>query len=247
VTGNPVRDVFAFEPTFAGGVYVAAADFDRDGFSDTVVSADVGGGPRVRVVSGKDGGTLADFFGIDDTAFRGGARVAAGDVNGDGTPDLVVAAGAGGGPRVAVFDGRTLRPGQAPGKLFNDFFAFDDTVRDGVFVAVGDTDRDGFGDVVVGAGPGGGPRVVVFGGALLPAGPAAAAGASFFAGDPAGRGGLPVAARDVDGDGAAEVLTGTAAGSPPRVSVFDVAAGTATPAGDFLALGAAFTGGVFVG
>jgi glucose/arabinose dehydrogenase len=243
-TGNPVRDVFAFEPSFAGGVYVAAADFDKDGFADVVVSADIGGGPRVKVLSGKDGSTLADFFGIDDTAFRGGTRVAAGDVNGDGTPDLVVAAGAGGGPRVAVFDGRTLRPGQTPAKLFNDFFAFDDTVRDGVFVAVGDTDHDGFGDVVVGAGPGGGPRVVVFPGPGLPTGPTAV---SFFAGDPAGRGGLQVAARDVDGDGAAEVLTGTAAGSPPRVSVFKVAGDTATPASDFLALDASFTGGVFVG
>ena len=40
------------------------------------------------------------------------------------SPDLVVAAGFGGGPRVAVFDGPTLRPGRAE-QLFNDFFVFE--------------------------------------------------------------------------------------------------------------------------
>ena len=57
-------------------------------------------------------GTLAavraNFFGIDDPNFRGGARAAVGDVNADGTPDLAVAAGFAGGPRVALFDGRKI-------------------------------------------------------------------------------------------------------------------------------------------
>src|SRR5205085_1373670 len=73
-----------------------------------------GGGSRVRVfgVAGGSAAVKADFFGIDDPAFRGGARAAAGDVNGDGTPDLVVAAGFGGGPRVSVLDGRTVLTGR---------------------------------------------------------------------------------------------------------------------------------------
>ena len=87
-----------FESSFTGGVFVAVADLNGDGVPDIAVSADLGGGPRVRVFDGKTRAAIVDFFGIDDRAFRGGARVGFGDVTGDGTPDLIVAAGFGGGP-----------------------------------------------------------------------------------------------------------------------------------------------------
>src|SRR5262245_30399178 len=55
-----------YEPTFSGGVRIAAADFTRDGFPDLVVAPGSGGGPRVRVLDGKTGdpipGPLGDFF-----------------------------------------------------------------------------------------------------------------------------------------------------------------------------------------
>src|SRR5205814_4038499 len=150
---------------------------------------------------GKTFAAVADFFGIDDPDFRGGARVAVGDVNGDGVGDLIVSAGFGGGPRVAGFDGRTLGTA-ARRKVFADFFAFEQGLRNGVFVAAGDVDRDGRADLVVGGGPGGGPRVTAFAGAALLADRAVPV-ADFFAGDPAGRGGARVAAKDLDGDGRA--------------------------------------------
>ncbi|HET6574576.1 MAG TPA: FG-GAP-like repeat-containing protein, partial [Fimbriiglobus sp.] len=112
-TGVLLADFFAFEPTFTGGVLVAGGDLTGDGRAELVVAAGAGGGPRVRVFDGaslvvNDPVALTDFFAIDDPAFRGGARPALGDVNGDGTPDLVVSAGFGGGPRVALFDGKSL-------------------------------------------------------------------------------------------------------------------------------------------
>jgi hypothetical protein len=82
--------------------------------------------------------------------YRGPLNVAdAGDVNGDGDPDIVTGAGPGGGPRVVVLDPRT-------NERFGDWFAFESSFRGGVTVAV-----DG-GDLLVGSGPGGGAVVATY-------------------------------------------------------------------------------------
>src|SRR5207248_10727855 len=125
---------------------------------------------------------LADVWGIDDPDFRGGARPAVGDVNGDGVGDLVVAAGFGGGPRVAGYSGPSVRFDRTPVKLFPDFYAFEPGLRNGVFVAAGDVDGDGRADVVVGGGPGGGPRVTVLSGRTMADGRLTPL-SNFFAGD----------------------------------------------------------------
>src|SRR5205823_2490460 len=100
-------------------------------------------------------------------SFQGGVHTAVGDVNGDGTPDIIVAAGPGGGPHVKVIDGTKLgqlRPdGEvADSALLASFFAYVPSFGDGVWVAAGDVNRDGLADIVTGAGPGGGPHVKVF-------------------------------------------------------------------------------------
>ena len=198
----------------------------------------------MRVFSGKGFGQVADFFGIDDPAFRGGARPAVGDIDGDGVGDLLVAAGFGGGPRVAGFSGTSLAAG-SPARLFADFFAFEPGLRNGVFLAAGDVTGDGRAEVVAGAGPGGGPRVSAFDGKAL-AGNSQVRVADFFAGDPATRLGVRPAVKDLDGDNLADLVTGSA--SSGRVTAY---AGSALSAGrtdalfDFDAVpGAA---GVFVG
>jgi hypothetical protein len=247
--GADQRELFTidpFEASFTGGVYVAAGDLTGDGQAELVITPDEGGGPRVRVFNGSDFSQLADFFGIDDPNFRGGARAAIGDISGDGAGDLVVAAGFQGGPRVAGFDGRTL--GGTPARVFGDFFAFEETLRNGVFVAVGDIDADGFAELIAGGGPGGGPRVTAFSGkALLDN--RYDVRANFFAGDEANRGGVRLAVQDLDGDDRADLVTGAGAGAGSRVTAYlgrDLGLGTPPPARDFDAF-AGFTGGVFVG
>jgi hypothetical protein len=216
-TGAVVSKLDIFEATFTGGLFVAAADFNGDGFDDIVVSPDQSGGPRVRVLSGKDNSTVADFFGIADTNFRGGARVAVGDVNGDARPDLIVAAGFGGGPRIAIFNGRTLPNNPNPDRLIGDFFAFESTLRNGAFVAVGDLQSDGFSDLVFGGGPGGGPRVMAISSkSLLSNGAEAAINApiaNFFAGDANQRNGITVGVGDPDAAGRSLILTGLPGGT----------------------------------
>ncbi len=228
-TGDVVRDFFAFEPTFTGGVTVTAADVTGDGRADIVVGADEGGGPRIRILDGGTGGTVADFFAFE-TAFTGGVRVSAADVSGDTVPDLRVAAGPGGGPRIARFDGAGLRANRVT-RIGADTFAFDPNLRGGATVALGDIDGDGVTDAVTAAGPGGGPRVRV------ESGRTGATLADFFAGDAADRSGVTVAVR------AGRVVVGRTAGTAVAYRVAD---GVATFDRD-LPRFPGFLGGVSVG
>jgi hypothetical protein len=185
---------------------------------DIIVSADRTGGPRVQVYRGTDRVKIADFFGIDDPNFRGGARVAVGDVNGDGVGDLIVAAGFGGGPRIATFDGKSVAADN-PVKLFGDYFAFEPTLRNGVFIAAGDVDGDGYAEEIAGGGPGGGPRVTGFSGKQLPAGSLTPV-FNFFAGNPNDRGGVRVAVKNVDGDTKADLVTGAGDNSGDTINLY---------------------------
>ncbi|MFO0847346.1 MAG: Ig-like domain repeat protein [Gemmataceae bacterium] len=168
IDGQTRAELFAvdpFEPSFTGGVYVSTGDITGDGVPDLVVSPDEGGGPRVRVFDGKTFGQVADFFGIDDPNFRGGARAGVADMNADGRGIWWSAPGsaaARGWPRSTA---SRWPPGTPARKLFADFFAFEDSLRNGVYVAVGDVDGDGMADLIAGGGPGGAPRVTITSGA----------------------------------------------------------------------------------
>ncbi len=264
VSGTDFRTVlvaptspFAGSENFTGGGFVAAGDFDGDGKAEVVVTPDQGGGPRVSIysVTGSRVTLRANFLGIDDAAFRGGARPAVGDVNGDGVLDLIVAAGFGGGPRVAIYDGADVLTGQLD-RLVPDFFVFEPTLANGVYVAAGDVNGDGFADLIFGGGPGGGPRVLVLDGkTAVDAGVAVALGtplADFFVNNSdATRGGIRVAAKYLFGDGRASVLVGSGEGEPSRVRVYPPTSLTPfaepTPFEDLDPFGGVLAGGVFVG
>src|SRR5262249_33470722 len=81
---------------------VAAGDLNGDGLADIIAGAGPGGGPQVTVFSGVNLAVLQNYFAFPPL-FTGGVFVAAGDVNGDKRADVIVGAGAGGGPQVNVF------------------------------------------------------------------------------------------------------------------------------------------------
>ncbi|OWK40610.1 beta strand repeat-containing protein [Fimbriiglobus ruber] len=254
-----VQPFFPFESSFTGGGFVSAGYFLGNGRADIVVSPDEGGGPRVSVYALASSGnlvTIANFFGIADPNFRGGARTAVGDVNDDGVPDLIVAAGTGGGPRVTVFNGKTIE--NSSPTVMADFFAFPDdaaTLRNGVYVAAGDVNGDGHADLIFGGGPGGAPRVLILSGLLVAQGNLQGAQDApidnFFAGSSLDRGGIRVAAVNADGDDLADLMVGSGQGDMANVVGYlgtSLVTGTPTVTSFLNAFGGAtLSDGVYVG
>jgi len=226
-----LRQFFAYDPAFRGGVYVAVGNVNGDATPDIITGAGQGGGPHVKVFDGLTGSAFDSFFAYDVT-FRGGVTVAAGDVNGDARADIITGAGQGGGPHVKVFNGTT-------GSLLRQFMAFDTTLRGGVFVAAADLNANARADIVTGAGPGGLPQVRIFDGAT------GTRLGSFSAYDPSFVGGVRVAAYSIDATGQPAVITAPGTGGGQNVRVF---AGLGLPPTTLVSqFTPGFTTGAFVG
>lgn len=190
----------AYDPSWAGGVRVATGDVTGDGVPDIVTAPGPGGGPHVKVFDGVTGHLAASFFAFESN-FSAGLFVAV--ANGE----IIVGAGAGGGPRVSGFGLDGIEKWST--------FAFESSFRGGVTVAAGDVDGDRIEEVIVGAGAGGGPRVVVL------AGRTRAVREDFYAFEPNFTGGVFVAAGDANGDGRDEIVVGPGAGGGPVLAIFD--------------------------
>jgi hypothetical protein len=233
------------------GSALGAGDFNRDGFVDVAVGAPgkamAGQTARsgdVTVLKGSAGGLgfgwnvdQRDTAGTNEDGDRFGAAVAAGNVTGSAHDDLVVGApgeSPGTDPRSGAL---YVVPGAAGGK--GTGFAATQEGNEGtneaedefgVAVAVGNFDRDGYADVVVGIpgeAPGSNPKSGTL--MVLPGGSsglatgfvleerdfavAGAAGARFAA---------ALAAGDTDGDGHADLLVG----APGRANGTIAGAGT---------------------
>jgi hypothetical protein len=207
---------------------------------------DSGGGPVV-IVKFTDGSSLS-FFAYDPT-YTGGVRVALGDLNGDGTNEVICGAGVGGGPNVRVF---SVTPSRAT--MVANFFAFEPVFMGGVYVAAGNLDGNvsasghAIDDLIVSAGPGGGPRVIAFSGGTNYVNLNSQL-CDYFVYSPTFRGGVTVAAGNVFGGVGStdEIITGAGAGGGPHVRAFQLS-NTNTPNSvlEYMAFDPDFRNGIYV-
>ncbi|MGL6073733.1 MAG: FKBP-type peptidyl-prolyl cis-trans isomerase [Fimbriiglobus sp.] len=149
--GSVIIAPFApFEESYSGTLNFAVGNVMGDLKSELIVAPSDGGG-GVAVIYDNLGQELNRFFTIADPNYRGGNTIHLRDLDRDGKLDLVAAAGVGGGPRIAVFDGDTL--GANNTRLMPDFFAFESAQVGGATVNFTTN------EIVFGAGLGGAPRV----------------------------------------------------------------------------------------
>lgn len=192
---------FSFDQRFSGGQRVLKHDINNDGRIETLVA----GASTVTIYA--DNGSVINTFYPYTASYNRGINFGVGDLNGDGTQEIVTGTDVGGGPQIRIFNDR--------GKLINPgFFAYATNFRGGVNVAVGDLNGDGINEIIAGAGNGGGPHIRVFNkdGKLINPG--------FFAYNPAFRGGVNVAVGDTNGDGIDEIISGAGRSGGPHVRVW---------------------------
>lgn len=212
---------------FRGGVEVAVGDVNGDGVKEIITAAGVGGGPHVRIFNFK-GQVLSQFFAFDKK-FYGGIEVAVGDLNGDGISEIIVVPKGSMEPLVKTFNFK--------GEMTGLFLADKKNMRRGLHVAVADVDGNGQAEIIIGAAVGNQPYVKIFDkdGKLKK---------EFLAFTKNFRGGVWVAAGDVDSDGVADIVSGAGVGGGPQVKVTDMNGNLKF---QFFAYNEKFRGGVRVG
>ncbi len=227
--GVLIGQFFAYDKNFRGGVHIACADINGDGKAEILVGPGQGQQPLVRIFDWT-GEVQKQFFAYDKN-FTGGVYLAVGDIDGDGQKEIVTGAGETGGPQVRIFSW--------DGEVQGQFFAYDKNFRGGVHVAIADLDGGISGnksEIITAPGQSGGPHIRFFDNRGKVIG-------QFFAYDSKFRGGVNLAAGDIDNDGLAEIITGAGETGGPHVRIFKI---NSQLVNSFYAFEIDFTGGVNV-
>lgn len=219
-----------FHQDFKGGADIAIGDLGGDGVNEIIVAPGPGAAPEIKIY--RSDKTLVNSFYAYDQNFNKGVVVDVGDVNGDGADEIICGTRYGGAPQVRVFNGS--------GQVYSSFFAFREDLRSGVNVAAADTNSNGVAEILAAAGTGVGPHVRGY------SGQGDYIGFDIFPFSLDFKGGISIAAGNVDGGADEEIVIGVQRYSSARIKVYKTDINK-TIVGNFLAFPDSYSGGVNLG
>lgn len=150
-------------------------------------------------------GKLLGQFSAFDKNFKGGTRVATGDIDGDREMEIIVVPAALGGPQVKIFDKK--------GRLKRSFMALDGKTRSGMSVLVADVIGNSQPEIIVAPARDFKPLVQIYSGTgkrLV----------QFLAYDQKFLGGVSLTSFDIDNDEIREIVTAPMNNGGPQVKFF---------------------------
>jgi VCBS repeat protein/FG-GAP repeat protein len=172
------------------GAYVATGDTNGDGRDEIVDGLDAACCTTLHVLSAADGNELSGFYPYGNQS-EVGARVAAGDINGDGKADVISIAN--GSTNINVF-------APSGGTPFRTIDSFGGEITGPIAIAAGDVEGDDRAEIVAAAPTSSGVEVKVFD----PASGRAETTLYPYGGESASS--VGVAVGDVDGDGRRDIV-----------------------------------------
>ena len=188
------------------GAYIAAGDANGDGRDEILEGLDAGCCTTLHVLDATSGNDLSGFYPYGSNS-EVGARVAAGDVNGDGEADLI--ASPIGSTRISVYR-------LSGGTPFRTIDAFGGEVSGPISIAAGNLTGDSRAEIVAAAPTYSGPEVKVFDPTT------GAADSTLYPYGGEGVSSVAVALGDVNGDGKRDIVVSADTPSGTEVRAVDL-------------------------
>ncbi|MBU0964549.1 L,D-transpeptidase family protein [Patescibacteria group bacterium] len=185
---------FAYDSSIKGGVNIAIGDLDGGGFKEIITAPAFGVEPRVNVFN-RYGNKLGYDIYPFHSEYSGGVSLAIANIDGGSEEELVMGVQNQDSAWVKVMKFGSEKT------VVSNFLAFPDNFKGGVNIYGSDIDNDGFDEILTAANSGGGPHVKAYEGS------GEELRFNVFAYEHDFRGGVNIAAGDIDRDGLNEIIT----------------------------------------